>query len=117
MKLIEMLKSKIHQARVNEKNIQYNGSISIDEDFMEAAGLYEYEKVLVANINNGLRHETYVIKGERGSKVIGINGAAARLGEIGDVVIIMSFGYVDQENIEKPKVIVLDENNNIIERK
>lgn len=114
MKLVEILKSKIHQARVSRKDIYYNGSISIDEELMEKAGLYEYEKVLVSNVNNGLRHETYVIKADRGSKEIGINGAAARLGEIGDILIIMSFAAVDEASISKPTVIVLDENNNIV---
>ena len=113
--LIEVLKSKIHKAHLTHKNFGYMGSITIDEDLMDAAGLCEFEKVLVANFNNGIRYETYVIKGKRGSKIIGYNGAAARLGEIGDELIIMSFGLVENTAHTKPRIIIVDENNSIVQ--
>ena len=87
---IEMLKSKIHRVKVTEANLNYMGSIAIDEDLMDAAGLIENEKVLVVNVNNGERLETYVIRGERGSGLISLNGAAARKAQIDDILLIMS---------------------------
>jgi aspartate 1-decarboxylase len=92
---IEILKSKIHRVTVTEANIDYVGSVTIDEDLMDAARLVEFEKVTVVDINNGERLETYVIKGERGSGVICLNGPAARKVCVGDVVIIMSYGSMD----------------------
>ena len=92
---IEILKSKIHRATITQTNLNYNGSISIDEDLMEAAKLIEFEKVQVVNINNGERLETYVIKGERGTGVISLNGAAARKAHPGDLVIIAAFAHMD----------------------
>ena len=113
--LIKVLKSKIHRAAVTDANINYVGSITIASDLMEGAGLAEYEQVLVANINNGTRHETYVQVGQAGSGVICLNGAAARLASIGDRVIIMSFGlYGPDEEIAKPKVITLNEKNQVV---
>lgn len=98
---IEILKCKIHRAVVTEANLQYVGSITIDEDLMDAAGLIEYEKVQVLNVNNGERLETYVIKGKRGSGVICMNGPAARLVAPGDIVIIISYATMDVEEAKK----------------
>lgn len=107
---IEVLKSKIHKVTVTEANLNYVGSVSIDEDLMDASGIIENEKVQVLNINNGERLETYVIKGERGSRQICLNGPAARKVVVGDIVIIMSFASVDFNEARsfKPKVIFPD---------
>ena len=94
---IEILKSKIHRVTVTEANLNYIGSITIDEDLMDAACLIEFEKVSVVNVNNGMRFETYVIKGERGAGVICLNGAAARKVVVGDIIIIMSYALMDFE--------------------
>ena len=94
---IEVIKSKIHRVTVTEANLNYIGSITIDEDLLDAAGLIENEKVQVVNINNGERLETYVIKGERGTGVICLNGPAARKVVVGDIVIIMSYAMMDME--------------------
>ncbi len=94
---IEVCKSKIHKVTVTEANLQYVGSITIDEDLMDAANIIENEKVQVVNINNGERIETYVIKGKRGSGVICLNGPAARKAAVGDVVIIISYAQMDFE--------------------
>jgi aspartate 1-decarboxylase len=98
---IEILKCKIHRAVVTEANLQYVGSITIDEDLMDAAGLIEYEKVQVVNVNNGERLETYVIKGKRGSGVICMNGPAARKVAPGDIVIIISYAIMEFEEAKK----------------
>lgn len=112
-----MMKSKIHRATVTEANLNYVGSITVDEALMEAADILENEKVQIVNNNNGSRFETYVIKGERNSGVICLNGAAARLVHPGDKVIIISYAIVDnQEAAEhKPRVLILDDNNLVIE--
>ncbi len=111
----KVLKSKIHRARVTETNLEYAGSITIDQDLTDAVGLREHELVLVANINNGTRHETYVQLGKKGSGVICMNGAAARLGCPGDQVIIMGFGYyAHDEQISPAKIVVVDQKNQII---
>ncbi len=111
---IEVLKSKIHQVTVTEANLLYVGSITIDEDLMDAANLIENEKVQVVNINNGERLETYVIKGERGSGQICMNGPAARLCAVGDMVIIMSFASMDfiEAKTFKPTIIFPDAHTN-----
>lgn len=108
--LIEILKSKIHCARVTEANLNYMGSITIDEDLMDAANLIAGEKVHIVNNNNGARFVTYIIKGERGSGCICLNGAAARLVQVGDVVIIMSYAQMEFEEAKnfKPSVIFPD---------
>lgn len=105
--LIQALKSKIHRAKITEANLHYVGSISIDEDLMDAAGLIENEKVQVVNVNNGERLETYVIKGERGSGTICLNGPAARKGQVGDTVIIISYGVFSVEEAKSytPQVV------------
>ena len=110
--LIEVLKSKLHMVTVTEANINYMGSITIDEDLMDAAGLIAGEKVQVVNNNNGERFETYVIRGERGSGCICLNGAAARKVLVGDTVIIMSYALMDFEEARtfKPKVVFPKEN-------
>ena len=108
--LLEVLKSKIHRVSVTEANLNYIGSMTIDEDLVEAAGLYENEKVTIVNINNGERVDTYVIKGERGSGKICLNGAAARKFEVGDLVIIMAYAQMTPEEAStfKPKVVFPD---------
>ena len=113
---IEVVKSKIHQVTVTEANLLYVGSITIDEDLMDAANLIANEKVQVVNINNGERLETYVIKGERGSGQICLNGPAARKCAVGDVVIIMSYAMMDFEEAKvfKPRVIFPDTATNKI---
>lgn len=110
---IAMLKSKIHRATVTQAEVDYVGSITIDEALLEAAGIYEYEKVQVADVNNGNRLETYTIAGERGSGVICLNGAAAKLVNVGDKVIIMSYAQMSEEEISKnpPKVVFVDKKN------
>ena len=109
---LEMLKSKIHRATVTQAELNYVGSITIDETLMEAAGIFEYEKVQIADVDNGSRFETYVIAGEKGSGIICLNGAAARMVSTGDKVIIMC--YAPQEAKENPpKVVFVDEKNRI----
>lgn len=110
---IEILKSKIHRARVTQAELNYVGSITIDEDLMDAANLIENEKVQIVNNNNGARFETYVIRGERGSGIICLNGAAARLVQVGDIVIILSYARMDFEEAKsfKPQLVFPDENN------
>ena len=112
---IEVLKSKIHCARVTEANLNYMGSITIDEDLMDAANIIEGERVHIANNNNGERLDTYVIKGERGSGCICLNGASARKVQVGDVIIIMSYATMDFEEAKgwKPSVIFPDAQNRI----
>ena len=104
---IEILKSKIHRATITEADLNYIGSITIDEDLMDAAGLIENERVHIYNIHNGERFETYVIKGRRGSGVIGINGAAARKVAIGDLVIIVSYAMMSQEEARQHSPVIL----------
>lgn len=113
MKLLTLLKSKIHKARVTGCNPDYAGSITIDEKLIDAAGLLEYEQVLVGDISNGNRFTTYVIKG--GPGVIEVNGAAAKLVKKGDTLIIMSFIQLDEDKIKKhkPKIVVVDKNNQV----
>ena len=113
---IEILKSKIHRATITQANLHYIGSIGIDEDLMEAADLIEFEKVQVLNINNGERLETYVIKGERGSGMITLNGAAARKAVPGDLVIIAAFAHMspDEARTFKPAIVFPDSNNRIV---
>lgn len=111
---IEILKSKIHRVKVTEAHLNYMGSITIDEDLMDAARLLEYEKVTIANIDNGERFDTYVIKGERGSGKIGINGAAAHKAKVGHLIIIMAYASMDVEEAKtfKPAVLFPDSATN-----
>ncbi len=115
--VIEVLKSKIHRVRVTQAELNYVGSITIDEDLMDAANIIANEKVQIVNNNNGARFETYVIKGERGSGVVCLNGAAARLVQVGDVVIIISYALMEQEEAKKyePLLIFPDHNNRLID--
>jgi aspartate 1-decarboxylase len=114
-----LCKSKIHRARITECDINYEGSLEINTDYMEEVGLHPYEKILVVNATNGERLETYVIPGPPGEPEFKLNGAAARKGAVGDIIIIIAFAMFDEKELEgfKPKIIVLDENNKIIERK
>lgn len=114
--LLTIHKSKIHRCRITEANLNYVGSITIDEDLMDAANLIEGEKVQIVNNNNGERIETYVIPGERGSGVICLNGAAARRAEVGDIVIIISYGLMTREEAQgfNPTTIFPDENNRLV---
>lgn len=111
---IEVLKSKLHCVKVTEANLNYMGSITIDEDLMDAVGLIAGERVYIVNNNNGERFDTYVIRGERGSGCICLNGAAARKVQVGDIVIIMSYAFMDFEEAKtfKPMVAFPDQNTN-----
>ena len=113
-----MLTSKLHRATVTDRNIEYEGSIQIDEALMEEVGIASYEQVHIYDINNGNRLITYVIPGERGSGVISVNGAAARLVERKDRIIIVAYGMMSIDKIEnyQPRVLLLDESNKVIER-
>ena len=112
--LIQVLKSKIHRARITQAELNYVGSITIDEALMEAAGLIEGEKVQVVNINNGERLETYVITGDRNSGTICLNGPAARKVAVGDLIIIIGYGLMSVEEAKtfKPSLVFPDENTN-----
>jgi aspartate 1-decarboxylase len=112
-----MMKGKIHRARVTEANLNYVGSITIDADILDAVDMLVNEKVQIVNNNNGARLETYIIPGERGSGTICLNGAAARLVQINDVVIIVSYAMMTEEDIQShvPKIAVMNENNKIAE--
>lgn len=113
---IQILKSKIHRVKITQAELHYVGSITIDEDLMDAAHLIENEKVQVVNVNNGERLETYVIKGERGTGQICLNGPAARKAAVGDIVIIISYAGMELEEAKKfkPVLIFPDERNKII---
>jgi aspartate 1-decarboxylase len=112
---LEMLKAKIHRATVTQAEIDYVGSITVDEDLLEATGIFEYEKVQVVNVNNGQRLETYTIAGERGSGIICLNGAAAHCARPGDKVIIMSYAQLSPEEARthRPIVAFVHEDNRI----
>ena len=114
--LIEVLKSKIHCATVTEANLHYMGSITIDEDLMDAAGIIAGERVYIVNNNNGERFDTYVITGPRATGCICLNGAAARKVQVGDVVIIMAYAHIplDEARHFKPQIIFPDENNRLV---
>ncbi|RKL67556.1 aspartate 1-decarboxylase [Salipaludibacillus neizhouensis] len=113
----EMMSGKLHRATVTEANLNYVGSITIDQDLLDAVGMLENEKVQVVNNNNGARLETYIISGVRGSKTICLNGAAARLVQPNDKVIIISYKYLDEAECmnHTPKVAILNDTNDIIE--
>lgn len=112
---ITMLKSKIHRATVVQAELNYVGSITVDEDLLDAAGIYEYEKVHIVDINNGARFETYCIAGERGSGMICLNGAAARCVQVGDLIILMAYCTMKPEEVKehKPTVVFVDEKNKV----
>jgi aspartate 1-decarboxylase len=110
---ITMLKSKIHRATVTQCDLHYEGSLTIDVDLMEASGITAHEQIDVLNINNGARFTTYAIEGKRGSGIIGVNGAAARLCQNGDRVIVCAYGHMDAAEAKtfKPVVVFVDDNN------
>ncbi len=110
-----MLKSKIHRATVTAADLNYEGSLTVDRDLMDLSGLVAFEKVKVYNINNGERFDTYVIEGGRGSRVIGLNGAAARKGLVGDLIIIASYCLVDESELEgfAPRIVLLGDGNRV----
>lgn len=114
--MIEVMKSKIHRVRVTQAELNYVGSITIDEDLMEAADIVANEKVQIVNNNNGARLETYVIPGARGTGTICLNGAAARLVQVGDIVIIISYAWMEKEEAKsyQPKLVFPDEHNRLI---
>ena len=113
---VEMLKGKIHRATVVQAELNYVGSITVDQDLLDASGILEYEKVQIVDIDNGSRFETYTIAGEAGSGMICLNGAAARCVSVGDKIIIMSYAQMTPEEVKKdyhPNVVFVDENNKI----
>ena len=115
---LKMLKGKIHRATVTQAQLDYVGSITIDADLMEAAGILEYENVQIVDVDNGNRFETYTIEGERGSGMICLNGAAARCVSVGDKVIIMCYAQYEPEEAKenKPDVVLVDEKNRIVRK-
>ncbi|NPE49137.1 MULTISPECIES: aspartate 1-decarboxylase [Sphingobacterium] len=114
--VIEVMKSKIHRVKVTQAELNYVGSITIDEDLMDAANIIANEKVQIVNNNNGARLETYVIPGQRGSGTICLNGAAARLVQVGDIIIIISYATMDFEEAKQfqPSLVFPDDNNHLI---
>ncbi|MCG1023073.1 aspartate 1-decarboxylase [Sutcliffiella horikoshii] len=112
-----LMNAKIHRARVTESNLNYVGSITIDEDILDAVGMVANEKVQIVNNNNGARFETYIIPGKRGGKDFCLNGAAARLVQEGDVIIVLSYAMMAEEKVKnhQPKVAVMNEYNEIVE--
>ncbi len=114
--IIEVLKSKIHRAKVTQAELNYVGSITIDEDLIDAANIIPNEKVQIVNNNNGARFETYVIKGERGTGIVCLNGATARLAQVGDIVIIMSYAHMEMEEARKyePILVFPDVDNKLV---
>ena len=113
----KFLRSKVHRATITQTDLHYEGSLTLDRDLMDAASMAEHELIDVVNVNNGARFTTYVIEGERGSGIVGLNGAAARLGEPGDLVIIMTYRYEmvpDGEQATAPIVVMVDEKNQVM---
>jgi aspartate 1-decarboxylase len=112
---IEILKSKIHRVGITEANLHHIGSLTLDEDLMDAANMIEHEKIQVVNVNNGARIETYLIKGKRGSGVCCLNGPAARLGAVGDIVIVISYARMDFEKAKnfQPRIVFPDSDNRL----
>ena len=113
---LSVFKSKIHRATVTEANLNYEGSVTIDADLMDAADILPHEQVQVLNVNNGERFDTYAIRGQRGSGVICLNGPAARLAHVGDLVIILTYAWMEREELERhtPRVVMVDERNRIL---
>ena len=113
---VQLLKSKIHRATVTASNLNYEGSLTIDRNLMDRVGFRPYEKILASNLANGARFETYVIPGESGSNVIILNGATSHLGKPGDLLTIMSFSWVDEDQADtwNPRIIVLGDGNGVI---
>jgi aspartate 1-decarboxylase len=113
---VTLLKSKLHRIRVTESKLDYTGSLTIDEDLMDAVGMYNYEKLLVANVDNGERFETYAIRGPRGSGVCCLNGAAAHKGKVGDLLIVMTWAQVSESDAGAfvPRVGIIGEGNRLV---
>ena len=113
-----MLRSKIHRATVTESNLEYEGSLTLDEDLMDAAGMLPYEQVNLSNLNNGERFETYVIPGKRGAGEMVLNGPTARKGVKGDKVIVFCYEYFNEEELMtfQPRIVLVDENNRVKEK-
>ncbi len=111
-----LMKSKIHRATITSADLHYEGSLTLDEDLLDAADLVTYEEIQVVNVNNGARFSTYVIPGPRGSGVLQLNGAAARLGHPGDLVILISYGLYEEDEAERhsPRVVFVDDRNRIV---
>jgi aspartate 1-decarboxylase len=111
-----MLRAKIHMATVTDSNIQYEGSLTLDQDLIDATGIKPYEQVMVSNLNNGERFETYVIPGKRGSGIVCLNGPTARKGTIGDKIIVFSYVYYTEDELKgfSPRIVRVDEKNRII---
>jgi aspartate 1-decarboxylase len=111
-----LMKSKIHRATITSADLHYEGSLTVDQDLLDAADLLSYEEIQVVNVNNGARFTTYVIPGARGSGVVQLNGAAARLGLPGDVVILIAYGVIEDEAAQRfvPRVVFVDEQNRIV---
>ena len=110
---LSAFKSKIHRATVTEANLNYEGSVTLDADLMEAANILPHEQVQVLNVNNGERFDTYAIRGPRGTGMVCLNGPAARLAQVGDMVIILTYAWMEREELERhtPKVVLVDERN------
>ncbi|HLQ67104.1 MAG TPA: aspartate 1-decarboxylase [Candidatus Limnocylindrales bacterium] len=110
---LSVFKSKIHRAHVTEANLNYEGSVTLDADLMDAADILPHEQVQVLNVNNGERFDTYAIRGPRGSGVVCLNGPAARLAQVGDMVIILTYAWMEREELERhtPRVVMVDERN------
>jgi aspartate 1-decarboxylase len=115
---LKVLRSKLHLAAVTGSELHYHGSLTIDPDLMDAVGLHAYEAILVSNVATGQRAETYVLPGERGARQIELNGAMARIGAVGDRLIVMAFAWLDPSEVEghRPRVVALDAHNQIVER-
>ncbi len=113
---LQLIKGKIHRARLTHCDLDYEGSLEIDIDYLKKAEILPYEKILVVNATNGERLETYAIPGEAGSRVFRLNGAAAHKGNVGDIVTIMAFGILDEKEAQgfQPKVVVLNEKNDVV---
>ncbi|MDY7081014.1 MAG: aspartate 1-decarboxylase [Halobacteria archaeon] len=108
---VEKLRSKIHRARVTEADLEYEGSLTVGSDLLEVSDMAPYDRIQVVNVTNGERFETYIIEGDEGE--ICLNGAAARRGKVGDVIIIISYGYYDEDEEVDPTVVLLDEDNEV----
>jgi aspartate 1-decarboxylase len=115
--LKQMLNAKIHRATVTQSDLNYEGSLTIDRDLMDAVGIFSFERIKIYNINNGERFDTYAIEGPRGSGIIGLNGAAARKGMAGDLIIIVTYGIYSEEELQNyhPRIILLNERNQVKE--
>jgi len=115
--LVKVCKAKLHRLTVTEMNLNYEGSITIDRRLLQTVGIHRYEEVLVANINNGQRFETYVIEGEEGKGTVCLNGAAARLAQPGDIIIVLAYGYISEDELSNfsPRIVTVNERNQSVD--